>query len=81
MLAARPSLLVVLSGGSSYRIGASGSFPFFSFFAGSVTESSMLFDAVCTDANSSSYVKSMKTLYQLHCQSPHPQLPRSSWLF
>merc|ERR1719419_1687980 len=34
MLAARPSLLVILSGGSSYSIGASGSFAFFPFFAG-----------------------------------------------
>ena len=31
MLAERPSLLVILSGGSSYSTGASGSFPFFPF--------------------------------------------------
>lgn len=34
MLALRPSLLVILSGGSSYRIGASGSFVFLVFFVG-----------------------------------------------
>ena len=33
MLASRPSLLVILSGGSSYIIGASGSLAFFVFFA------------------------------------------------
>lgn len=80
MLAARPSLLVILSGGSSYRIGASGSFPFFSFFAGAVTERLMLSDVNCKDASSFSFM-GIKTLYQFHCQSPPPQLPHSSWLF
>lgn len=37
MLASRPSLLVILSGGSSYSIGASGSFVFFAFFAEAVS--------------------------------------------
>ena len=36
MLASRPSLLVILSGGSSYRIGASGSLAFLPFFGGAV---------------------------------------------
>lgn len=38
MLALRPSLLVILSGGSSYIIGASGSLAFFVFFAEAVKE-------------------------------------------
>ncbi len=79
MLDARPSLLVILSGGSSYRIGASGSFPFFSFFAGSVKENSMLSDALwrCKLC----FLYALLKLYQLRCQSPRRQLPRSSWLF
>lgn len=36
MLASRPSLLLILSGGSSYRTGASGSLDFFAFFPAAV---------------------------------------------
>ncbi len=76
MLDARPSLLVILSGGSSYRIGASGSFP---FFLSLQVLWKKLNDALwrCKLC----FLYALLKLYQLRCQSPRRQLPRSSWLF
>lgn len=47
ILALRPSLLVILSGGSSYNIGASGSLVFLAFFGVAITKEKYLYSSGC----------------------------------
>lgn len=81
MLALRPSLLVILSGGSSYRMGASGSLVFFVFLAEAVIKDQKRFSRKETMKPSSRFGTNQSRSHSRRLQPPPPppSFLASSW--